>query len=331
MLEIFENLAEDPLVVSMHELEGLHAGGRSVCARSMDRRKRLPVSVFCTQSLTRWRRLHASRLGKTRREIVPVRKHILKKPQTRGPRTSCGYNMFVSEQNKIYPCAAATLKKVVDEMLPDGKQWVREVYQGCREATEPEALGNCVVRQTQPPLDLDKLRRHRNADRTCFQAHPGLCISDPNATAICSFHNSLKKAMQTFKLNPATSCGEALFLFTGYRRKADADRAQRLVRDHAVDSVSGDDFEMVFLTDEPERRKQLKVYTRCHCRVDDQRRFHFGSHAGLVQTDEQTLDERVGHGFSKLLRDRCKYWLCFMLAYADVEEEFHVVKVRICL
>ena len=65
---------------------------------------------FSTQSPTRWRTVHASRLGKTRREIVPVRKHILKKPQTRGPRTSCGYNMFVSEQNKIrFVCIPALL------------------------------------------------------------------------------------------------------------------------------------------------------------------------------------------------------------------------------
>ena len=108
VLEIFENLAEDPLIASMHELEGLHAGARSVCARSMFRRKRLPVSVFATQSLTRWRTVHGSRLGKMRREVLSVRKHIMKKPKTRGPRTKCGFNMFVRAENKsrtvsIYP------------------------------------------------------------------------------------------------------------------------------------------------------------------------------------------------------------------------------------
>ena len=100
VLEIFENLAEDPLIASIHELEGLHAGARSVCARSMCRRKRLPVSVFATQSLTRWRTLHGSRLGGTRRKVLSVRKHLLKKPKTRGSRTSCGFNMFVRAENK---------------------------------------------------------------------------------------------------------------------------------------------------------------------------------------------------------------------------------------
>ena len=198
----------------------------------------------------------------------------------------------------VYPCAAGTLKAVVDEMLPHGQQWVRQMYQQCRDATEPDALANCVVKNTQPPLNLDRLRRQKAAAATCSRAHPGLCIRDPNATSIRSFHASLKKAMQTFKLDPATASGDALFLFAGYRRKTDADQAQRRVRRDAVDSVSADDFEMAFMTAEPERRKQLKVYARCHCRVDDQSRFHFGSHAGLVQTDDATLDEKIGHGFS---------------------------------
>ena len=231
----------------------------------------------------------------------------------------------------VYPCAAGTLKAVVDEMLPHGQQWVRQMYQQCRDATEPDALANCVVKNTQPPLNLDRLRRQKAAAATCSRAHPGLCIRDPNATSIRSFHASLKKAMQTFKLDPATASGDALFLFAGYRRKTDADQAQRRVRRDAVDSVSADDFEMAFMTAEPERRKQLKVYARCHCRVDDQSRFHFGSHAGLVLTDDATLDEKIGHGFSKLLRDRRKYWLVFLLAYADLEEEFHVVKVLYCV
>ena len=47
----------------------------------------------------------------------------------------------------------------------------------------------------------------------------------------------------------------------------------------------------------------------------------------FVQTEEQTLDERVGHTFSKPLREGSTYWLCFLLAYQDLDEEFHVVRV----
>ena len=59
------------------------------------------------------------------------------------------------------------------------------------------------------------------------------------------------------------------------------------------------------------------------------RKLVFGCHAGLVQTEEQTLDERVGQAFSKLLRERSKYRICLLLAYQDLEEEFHVVRVRV--
>jgi len=227
----------------------------------------------------------------------------------------------------VYPCAPATLRKIVQEMLPDGKQWVREAYVKCREAVEPEAIARCIVQNTETPLDLNSLRRHRTADATCFQAHPGLCVCDTNATSVRSFHQSLRSALQSFHLDPATSCGDALFLFCGYSRKADADRTQRRVQDHAVAHIAADHFEIAFLADEPDRRKGLNTFTRCHCRVDDEGKFNFGCHAGLVQTEEQTLDERVGHAFSKLLRERSKYWLCFLLAYQDLDEEFHVVRV----
>ena len=89
---------------------------------------------------------------------------------------------------------------------------------------------------------------------------------------------------------------------------------------------SADEFELAFLSDERERRKGVKVFTRCHCRVDDWGIFHFGCHAGLLQTEEGTLDERVGHALPKFVRERCKYWLCCRLSYEDVETELHVVK-----
>ena len=64
VVDIFIYLANGPLIISIHELEGLHAAARSVLARSMDRRKKLPVSVFASQALTRRVGMHKSRLGK---------------------------------------------------------------------------------------------------------------------------------------------------------------------------------------------------------------------------------------------------------------------------
>ena len=206
-----------------------------------------------------------------------------------------------------------------------GQQWVREMYEQCNASTNPPDIASCVSKRAESPLDLNKLRKHRNAEATCFQAHPGLCVCDANATSIKLCHESLRKAFNEFRLKPE-DCGEALFLFCGYRRKANANRIQRRAQEEAMENVSADEFELAFLSDEPERRKGLKVFTRCHCRVDGESTFHFGCHAGLVQTEEHTLDERVGHAFTKLLRERCKYWLCFRVSYEDVTTELHVVK-----
>ena len=63
-LDIITSLADDALTISKHELEGLHAAARLVLARSMDRRKKLPVSVFASQALTRWVGMHRSSVGK---------------------------------------------------------------------------------------------------------------------------------------------------------------------------------------------------------------------------------------------------------------------------
>ena len=82
VIDIFTSLANDPLIISIHELEGLHAAARSVLARSMDRRKKLPVSVFASQALTPWVGMHKSRLGTLYRAPLPVLKHILKKART---------------------------------------------------------------------------------------------------------------------------------------------------------------------------------------------------------------------------------------------------------
>ena len=229
--------------------------------------------------------------------------------------------------SEVYPLAAEHLNRFVQELLPDGKQWVRQAYDACLQATAEDSMSKCIVRNSRPPIDLPKLRRQRKADATCNQEHPGLCICDSNASSIRSFHHSLNKAFQTFNLDHSTCCGEALFLFCGYKRKAHAEQARRRVQNLDVDHVAADEFELAFLSDEPERRKGLKVFTRVHCRIDAERRFNFGCHAGLVATTERTFDERVGQGFSKFLRDRCRYWLCFWVTYEDVETEFHVVKV----
>ena len=397
-VQIFESIAEDPLMVSSHEVEVLHAGGRNSGQRSMTRRKKLPVSQVTGQQLTRWVTLHKGRMK--RNLICPdsVRQTILKKKAPL-PRNKCGHNLFLRERNTqrnadplatrtrasyrdhltrahaewrtmspadqeqyhrraelepivvrldtapvdehgtnpqspwaigsaTYPCAAPMVQEVVNDLVPGGRKWLRAVYERCRAATEPEAVANVVVRDTRQKLDINGLRRRRLRARTCWEAHPGLCCSDVNASSIINLHGHLARGLRRFNdLKPETSDGVALFLFTGFRRKRDAERAF-LRPDHQ--DIGGDEFEMAFLSDQPDRRRRLMSFTRCLFVVDDERTFHCGSHARLVLTESLTLDDVESFRFVKLLRDRCRWWLAHQLVYDDVPGEYHVIKA-LCL
>ena len=111
LIEMDEALCEDPLVVSMHNVEVLHAQARQGGARCLDRRKQLPITTFTSQSLTRWRTHHASRIGKARVEPMTVRKTILKgskKQLLRNPssRSKSGHNLFMGDEFAARPACA---------------------------------------------------------------------------------------------------------------------------------------------------------------------------------------------------------------------------------
>ena len=151
-----------------------------------------------------------------------------------------------------------------------------------------------------------------------------MCESEVNATSAIAFHGCLVQAMRSFNLDPEKAPGAALFLFVGFRLKRDAEQAHQ--REPGGD-ITGDAFEMAFLTDQPERRRGLETFTRCQCAIDDQRTFHFGSYASLVRTDSGVMDERVAFAFAKLLRGQSRYWCVHQLGYDDVVDEYHVVRV----
>ena len=130
--------------------------------------------------------------------------------------------------------------------------------------------------------------------------------------------------MAGFKLTPGKAAGEALFLFAGFTRKRDADQAQRQAADHVI----ADALEMAYLTDELKRRRGWMTFTLCECVVHcTTRTFHCSTHAGLARLEQRRLDEHLPFAFAKRLRDRCKYWVCCVLEYADVGDEFAVVNV----
>ena len=98
--EIYSDLACDPLLASMHEVEELHAHARVAAARSMDRRKQLPTRLFCGQYLSRWKTLHERKMGKLLRSPLTVKQTILKRLQPVVPRTLTGHDIFVKRANE---------------------------------------------------------------------------------------------------------------------------------------------------------------------------------------------------------------------------------------
>ena len=222
-----------------------------------------------------------------------------------------------------YPLSIPNLQEVVDEMLPVGKRRLREAYSACRAAASPEAVANAIVRDSQPKLDMNGTRRRRTRARTCWEAHPGLCISHVNASSIIKFHVQLAIGLRSFNdLKPDTTNGLEVFLFVGFRRKREAERAiGRRLNGQDLQDIEGDEFEMAFVSDQPDRRRRLMSFTRCEFAVDDQRTFHCGSFARLVRNEHFTLDDVESFGFAKLLRDRSRNWLVHQLAYEDVPEE----------
>ena len=103
VLDMFDAVAEDPLICSMHDVELLHAASRQSGARCIDRRKKLPVALFSSQGLSRWSTAHQSRMGKRFRKPEFVRKKILKQTQRKSAqetgktRQVSAHNLFVSD------------------------------------------------------------------------------------------------------------------------------------------------------------------------------------------------------------------------------------------
>ena len=206
--------------------------------------------------------------------------------------------------SKTYPCSADTLLRTATELLPDGKANLRKAFERCLATTEPDALANVVVSNTAEKLNLPKLRAARKANSTCFTLHPGVCCKDQNFSSIVALHGGLARAFRTFGIAPDDADGQALVLFAGFQRKRDADR---LLKQVARDSVQADHYEAAFLSDQPERRRGLMSWSLCEIALDEDRRFHCGSHVGLKQSDKQTVSDVVSFAFAKRLRDRAKY------------------------
>ena len=393
VMEVLESIAEDPYLISMHFVEDLHAAGKQVGARSMDRRKRLPVHLFSCQTLQRWVVLHKSHLGVRYCAPLSVRKAILKpKAQPAQARQVSGhnlftkealearrattkrgrvdYNTFLSKQNAVwrsmsdaekepyeqqaqnapvkvrfptracdgaslspwgigsstYPLSGEELRKTVDSLLPSGRQWLRSAFDKCMTSSDPDSIAKCIVPTKSSKLDLRSLRAQRKKNQTCFEAHPGLCCKDPHFSSILGFHAGLRRAIKSFSISPEDSDGQSLFVFAGYKQKRPADQMQaRFHRERGIDAITADEFDCAFLSDQPDIRRGLMTWALC-TPIIRERTFNMGTWARLNHTGAGTFEESISFEFAKRLRDRCKYWLVFSMAYKDDEDSAMAVQ-----
>ena len=228
-----------------------------------------------------------------------------------------------SAGSRRYPVSAAALQDTVQSLLPDAKRWLRAAFDKCQNVSEQDRPGNVIVANTDK-LNINKIRAFRKANQTCYQAHPGLCVTDPMYTSFKAFQCALSRAIGSFTFGKNLD-GTILLLFSGHTQKRRADQAKRVGASDA--DVKATFFEMAFLSDQPERRLKHMTFTRCQFKLeDDGGCFRFGSYAGLVVTPKGTLDEYVAHMWGKVLRSKARYWHAHFLEYKDLVDELHTVQ-----
>ena len=137
-----------------------------------------------------------------------------------------------------------------------------------------------------------------------------------------AFHKRSACALHDIIGRRSDEDGSLLVLFSGYHHLRDARRA--LARADDV-HVEGEVFELALLADQPDRRRQLRTWTRCSFTQDDGK-FKFGQHIGLVHTFRLTFDAYWSHGWCMRLRAKAKHYIVHALAYDDVPGEPHAMK-----
>ena len=97
--EVYTSLDSDPLIASMHLVEGLHAHAVISCSRSMDRCKQLPRRIFAGQSLNPWQFLHTRRIGKRERLVDSIKQVLLKTKRVapKSTRVLTGHDMYIKD------------------------------------------------------------------------------------------------------------------------------------------------------------------------------------------------------------------------------------------
>ena len=223
--------------------------------------------------------------------------------------------------SSTYACSHEVVQKHVADILPDASPWLRSAFDRCMAASHDDAssVASCVVSRFEA-IDLQKVRAFQQAHRTCFDEHPGLCASDPSRTSILAFHAQMAKALSTLATGQGNVDGVSLYLFAGYRRLRDAEIAGRRVDD----GIKADTLSVAFVSDQPDRRRKLRTWTRC--RFVGETEFNWPQHVSLINTERQVLAECLSFEWAKRLRAVAKYYWIHELEYVDLVNEIHVVK-----
>ena len=223
-----------------------------------------------------------------------------------------------------YPCAPATVQKLVEDILPHARPALRTSFEKCMQAATGGAdrLVDCVINKV-VEFEHKELKKFKASSRTCFQMHPGICCEDPDKSKIVSFHKKLDHALKQICQRREVVGGEHLFLFAGYRRQRDADAAVQ-----RVDAlcIKADYFDIAVLGDQPDKRRGFRTWTHCHFVGGDQ--FDFGTHVGLINTLGQTVQEFQSFRWAKRLCMAAKHFVVHELAFEDAETEVHLMKAQ---
>ena len=114
--------------------------------------------------------------------------------------------------SNAYPCSAEVLLKIVEEVVPEGRVWLRRAYERVMAYTKSDASANCIVSNTAQKLNLKSLRAKRERRKTCWQKHPGLCASDAHFSSIIALHGTMTRALKAADLCADDDDGQTLIL-----------------------------------------------------------------------------------------------------------------------
>ena len=225
-----------------------------------------------------------------------------------------------------YSCCPSHLQTVVNELLPEASKSLRGAYDALAKIDDPSQVSSGIIVDTEL-MDAKKQARYRKKLETCFQKHPGLCTLDPLCAPAQKLNKNIFSAVSECGHSKALA-GTMLFLFSGYKRKREARRAQQqpLRLEGRVETVSGDSFALAWMSDQPDKRKRFQYFTHCDVVLSASSSFVLPSLATLQQ-DRECFVEESGFALSKSLLSGAKYWMAHSVIYREVGTHLHTVEV----